>query len=50
VGEVVAALLYIHEMGFSYNDLKPENLLVTALGHIKVVIRYLSFNLPNSYF
>jgi serine/threonine protein kinase len=36
IGEVSAALLSIHELGLSFNDLKPENLLITELGHIKV--------------
>ena len=36
LGEVCAALLHVHELGFSYNDLKPENVLITALGHIKL--------------
>jgi len=36
VGEVAAAITSIHELGFSYNDLKPENLLITEQGHVKV--------------
>ena len=36
LGEVVAALLFLHEMGFAYNDLKPENVLITEVGHIKI--------------
>lgn len=36
VGEVVAALLSIHEFGFCFNDLKPENIFITEIGHIKV--------------
>lgn len=36
VGEIAAALLSLHDMGFSYNDLKPENVLITELGHVKV--------------
>lgn len=36
-GEIVAALLSIHELGFSYGDLKPENVLITEIGHIKVI-------------
>jgi serine/threonine protein kinase len=35
VGEVLAALLSIHEMGFAYFDLKPENVLITASGEMK---------------
>lgn len=36
IGEICSALLHIHEFGLSFNDLKPENLLITELGHIKV--------------
>jgi len=36
LGEVAAALLSVHEAGFSFNDLKPENVLLTALGHVKL--------------
>ncbi len=36
LGEMVAALASLHELGFSYNDLKPENVLITELGHVKV--------------
>lgn len=38
VGEIAAALSYLHDMDFSFNDLKPENVLITALGHVKVWI------------
>jgi serine/threonine protein kinase len=37
VGEIATALAVIHEYGFCYNDLKPENVLITELGHIKVM-------------
>lgn len=36
VGEVLAALLTVHELGFTFNDLKPENIIITDMGHIKV--------------
>lgn len=36
IGEAAAALEYIHESGFSYCDLKPENIVITTLGHVKV--------------
>jgi serine/threonine protein kinase len=36
MGEVVAALSSIHELGFVYGDLKPENILITETGHIKL--------------
>ncbi|CAI5758117.1 unnamed protein product [Candida verbasci] len=32
--EVVAALEYLHLMGFIYRDLKPENILLHSSGHI----------------
>jgi serine/threonine protein kinase len=36
IGEVISALHYIHELGFVYADLKPENVLITELGHLKL--------------
>mmetsp|Transcript_8132 Transcript_8132/g.15309 ORF Transcript_8132/g.15309 Transcript_8132/m.15309 type:complete len:1234 (+) Transcript_8132:111-3812(+) len=36
IGEVISALHYIHELGFVYADLKPENVLITELGHFKL--------------
>lgn len=36
LGEAVAALLSVHALGLAYNDLKPENVLITELGHIKL--------------
>jgi serine/threonine protein kinase len=35
--EIVCALKYIHEHGILYRDLKPENVLITASGHIKLI-------------
>ena len=37
MGEIAAAVSFLHELGFSYGDLKPENVLITELGHIKVL-------------
>ena len=37
LGEVGAAIHFLHDLGFSYGDLKPENVLITELGHIKVI-------------
>lgn len=36
LGETVAALCAIHEIGFMYGDLKPENIVITATGHAKL--------------
>jgi len=36
IGEIVAALSSIHDAGFVYGDLKPENCLITESGHIKL--------------
>jgi serine/threonine protein kinase len=36
IGEVVAALSSIHELGFVYGDLKAENMVITEPGHIKL--------------
>ncbi len=36
IGEVVAALGSIHDAGFVYGDLKPENIVLTTTGHAKL--------------
>ncbi|KAL7580861.1 hypothetical protein ACA910_001130 [Epithemia clementina (nom. ined.)] len=36
VGELVAALASIHDMGLVYGDLKPENIVITEVGHVKL--------------
>ncbi len=36
VGEIVGTICYIHSSGFVYSDLKPENVLITHSGHIKL--------------
>ncbi len=35
-GEVLAALAAIHDEGFVFGDLKPENVYITETGHVKV--------------
>jgi len=36
VGEVGTALAAVHEAGFIYGDLKPENIVITATKHVKL--------------
>ena len=37
VGEIATALVTVHESGFVYGDLKPENVVITATRHVKLV-------------
>ena len=34
--EIVLALEYLHEQDIAFRDLKPENVLITEVGHIKL--------------
>lgn len=34
--EMVLAVEYLHSFGVVHRDLKPDNMLITALGHIKL--------------
>lgn len=34
--EIVAALCAVHDAGFVYGDLKPENCVITEAGHVKL--------------
>ena len=36
VGEIATALITVHESGFVYGDLKPENVVITATRHVKL--------------
>jgi len=36
IGEIVAALCSVHDAGFVFGDLKPENVLLTESGHVKL--------------
>ena len=36
LGEIATALVTVHESGFVYGDLKPENVVITATRHIKL--------------
>lgn len=46
--EVIAALEYLHLLGFIYRDLKPENILLHQSGHIMLSDFDLSIQVPNN--
>lgn len=48
ISEVIAALEYLHLLGFIYRDLKPENILLHQSGHIMLSDFDLSIQASNS--
>lgn len=36
VGEIIAGLSSIHDLGFVFGDMKPENIVITSSGHAKI--------------
>lgn len=36
IAETVLALEHIHSVGIAHRDIKPDNLLIDAKGHIKL--------------
>lgn len=48
IAEVIAALEYLHLLGFIYRDLKPENILLHQSGHIMLSDFDLSIQASNS--
>lgn len=36
ITEIVTALEYLHSLKIAYRDIKPENLLIAADGHLKI--------------
>jgi len=36
IAEVILALQYLHSKGIVHRDVKPDNMLISATGHLKL--------------
>lgn len=48
IGEITIALLYLHDQGIIYRDMKPENIMIDSTGHIILTDLGLSKQLDNT--
>lgn len=46
--EVILALEHLHNLDFVYRDLKPENLLLDSMGHIRITDFGFAKHLPGN--
>lgn len=37
MAEIILSVEYIHKLGYIHRDLKPDNILIGASGHIKLI-------------